>query len=214
MAVPRKLVDPVTGIVYPNEAACKRAVRARTEAAATAQARRAFESAQHDDPCRLDNASEMMRQVREGVGMAYVPRSVTAPSSPGPTATRQFVGLDPHNIPSGVQDESGIQTDLHLLAKNIERERGITYTEAVSVVLRERPELGDRHRKEVIAAGARIAGQPLGDVVKKFDHLVETRIRETGGSYADAIAFVGREHRDLAQARNIALSRPVMMTNR
>jgi hypothetical protein len=98
MAVSRGHIDPVTGTVYANQAERDRAIKARENAATTAKAQRAFESAQYDDPERPNQGAEMMRAVREGVGMAYVPRSLSAPApSPVATRTRQFVGLDPQN---------------------------------------------------------------------------------------------------------------------
>jgi hypothetical protein len=97
-------------------------------------------------------------------------------------------------------------TDLHLLAEKIQRERGITYTEAVTIVLRERPELGDRHRKEVIAAVERFSSTTSGDVVKQFDSLVEAHREKHGGTYADALMVVAEKHRDLAERRRMALN--------
>jgi hypothetical protein len=45
--------------------------------------------------------------------------------------------------------------------------------------------------------------------VQQFDQLVETRVRETGESYGDAMIVVSREHRDLGDRRNRAVSVPI-----
>jgi hypothetical protein len=213
MAVSRRHVDPVTGIVYANQAERDRAIKARENAATTTKARREFESAQYDDPRRLDQASDMMRAVREGVGMAYVERSVSAPpSSPVPAGTRQFgVGLFKGNRAQDRPPEATVTTTFWQKVQRFMAETGTTDTDAaIRECQRLYPEDAQRHSPEQNTATDRIIGQSSGEVVRLFDQAVTEYRQSHGCTLEAAILEVGRTNRDLAERRNRALTLPLV----
>jgi hypothetical protein len=139
-------------------------------------------------------------------------RGRAAANLPPQSEIRAFSGiLDPLNVPSNDRRAYAGNPTVVERIERLQRERGITFTEAVLVFGRENPAAYEEYRRSVHADVERTNMlRASGDAVRLFDQMVEdTRRTNPSLSAADAVTQVAAQHPDLARTRNAALSVPL-----